>query len=66
MKKDKKVIVKSVCLKCITDIEKQMNRKHDVVIAGMDFECEWCEELISKYQKYAQFYKIKGEKLVKE
>jgi len=57
MAKLKKVIVKSVCLDCIGKIS--LNLEHQIVLCGKNFECEWCDNIIQKFEKYAQFYRMK-------
>ena len=53
------VIMKCVCLKCQPKMTKSIGFKHFTPLAGADFECEWCETQIKKFEKYAQFYKEK-------
>jgi len=43
-------------------MEKKLNTPHDIILAGKEFECEWCEEPVLMYKRFAQFYKFKGEK----
>lgn len=59
MAKDKKIIVKSVCLQCQPAMSKKLGLDFQTPLSGQDFECEWCETVIAKFQKYAQFYKVK-------
>lgn len=53
------VIMKCVCLKCQLKLAKTTGLKFFTPLAGKDFECEWCENVIKKFEKYAQFYKEK-------
>jgi hypothetical protein len=59
MAKDKKIIVKKVCLECQPKISKKLGLEFQTPLCGKDFECEWCENTVFKFQKYAQFYKVK-------
>lgn len=52
-------IIKCVCIKCQPTITKQTGHNHYKPLAGANFECEWCENTIKKFEKYAQFYREK-------
>lgn len=62
-KKEKKVIVKEVCLDCKDEVSKILtNTTNEVKMAGAEFNCEWCDVVIPKFGRHIVFYELKERK----